>query len=293
MSKTTKGLVDFVKTKLGVEYVYGAKGEILTLSKYNYLKQRYSTMVWNSDKNKVGKMCVDCSGLISWYTGTVANSATYKSTATKVLTIDKIAEAVPGCAVWRSGHIGVYIGNGEIIEARGSAYGVVKTKVKDRDFTHILWLKDIDYTEVVETPTAVKENYTIKLNTGTWNVRSLPSASSKVVKIVNGGGTYTASKLQNGWYYVPTVDGWFGPACIKETTAKKTTTTTANVANYYKAVDYKGTSLVDALKKIGVDSSFSNRKKIAKANGISTYLGLASQNSKLLNLLKKGKLKRV
>lgn len=291
MSKTAKGLVEFVKTKLGVEYVYGAKGEILTLAKYNMLKKMYGTMVWNSDKNKVGKMCVDCSGLISWYTGTVVNSATYKSTATKVLTIDKIAEAVPGCAVWRSGHIGVYIGNGEIIEARGSAYGVVKTKVKSRDFTHILWLKDIDYTEEVKKPTAAKESYTIKLNSGKWNVRTQPNAYSQVVKIINGGGTYTATKLQNGWYYVPTLDGWLGSACVKETTAKKTTTISDN-ANYYKAVAYNGTSLVDALKKIGVDSSFSNRKKIAKANGISVYLGLASQNSKLLNLLKKGKLKR-
>ncbi len=32
----------------------------------------------------------------------------------------------PGLAVWHSGHIGVYIGNGEVIEAMGTSYGVVK-----------------------------------------------------------------------------------------------------------------------------------------------------------------------
>lgn len=42
---------------------------------------------------------------------------------------------------------------------------------------------------------------------------------------------------------------------------------------------------------IGVDSSFSNRKKIASKNGINNYSGSASQNLKLLNLLKQGKLK--
>lgn len=54
--------------------------------------------------------------------------------------------------------------------------------------------------------------------------------------------------------------------------------------------NYAGASLVDALKSISVDSSFSYRSKLAKKNGISGYIGTASQNSKLLNLLKQGKL---
>ena len=33
----------------------------------------------------------------------------------------------PGLAVWHSGHIGVYIGNGEVVEAMGTKYGVVNT----------------------------------------------------------------------------------------------------------------------------------------------------------------------
>ena len=51
----------------------------------------------------------------------------------------------------------------------------------------------------------------------------------------------------------------------------------------------KSTSLVDALKAVKVDSSFTYRKKIAAANGIKAYIGTASQNTKLLNLLKAGK----
>ena len=62
-------------------------------------------------------------------------------------------------------------------------------------------------------------------------------------------------------------------------------------SSYYKA-DYKGLSFVDGLKSIGVDSSFANRKRIARANGISNYTGSALQNIKLLNLLKKGNLKK-
>lgn len=62
--------------------------------------------------------------------------------------------------------------------------------------------------------------------------------------------------------------------------------------SYYKKYTGSSVSLVDALKSIGVDSSLSNRKKIAKSNGISNYSGTASQNTKLLNLLKQGKLKK-
>ena len=66
----------------------------------------------------------------------------------------------------------------------------------------------------------------------------------------------------------------------------------ATGTSYYKKYTGSSVSLVDALKVVGVDSSLSNRKKIAKANGISNYSGTSSQNIKLLNLLKQGKLKK-
>ena len=49
-------------------------------------------------------------------------------------------------------------------------------------------------------------------------------------------------------------------------------------------------SLVDALNSIGVNSSYSNRKSIAIKNGIAGYRGTATQNTKLLSLLKEGRL---
>lgn len=61
---------------------------------------------------------------------------------------------------------------------------------------------------------------------------------------------------------------------------------------YYDRCDSSYQSIVDALDSIGVDSSYSNRKKIAKANGISNYKGKASQNIMLLKLLKRGELVR-
>ena len=60
--------------------------------------------------------------------------------------------------------------------------------------------------------------------------------------------------------------------------------------NYYGRYSGKTSSIVTALNSLGIGSSFANRKNIAKANGISNYVGTASQNIKLLNLLKQGKL---
>ena len=62
--------------------------------------------------------------------------------------------------------------------------------------------------------------------------------------------------------------------------------------NYYPACNYTRTSIVEGLKEIGIDSSYSNRKKIARVNGINNYTGTASQNTQLLNLLKQGKLRK-
>jgi hypothetical protein len=62
---------------------------------------------------------------------------------------------------------------------------------------------------------------------------------------------------------------------------------------YYPAASYTGRSIVDGLKSVGEKSSFAFRGKLAKANGIEDYKGLASQNSFLLGLLKNGKLKRM
>ena len=58
--------------------------------------------------------------------------------------IDTIPE-IPGLAVWRDGHISVYIGDGYVIEAMGTRYGVVKTKLSERGFTHWLEIPYIDY----------------------------------------------------------------------------------------------------------------------------------------------------
>ena len=59
---------------------------------------------------------------------------------------------------------------------------------------------------------------------------------------------------------------------------------------YYPKYKGKSKSLVDALKSLGINSGKNTRKRIATLNGIKNYTGTATQNTKLLNLLKRGTL---
>lgn len=56
---------------------------------------------------------------------------------------------------------------------------------------------------------------------------------------------------------------------------------------YYDTPEF---TLIDCLNKIGVDSSYNNRKKIAVVNGITNYSGTAVQNRGMLALLNAGRL---
>lgn len=68
---------------------------------------------------------------------------------------------------------------------------------------------------------------------------------------------------------------------------------TSTKVSYYKACNSKYSSISEALKSIGVDGSFSNRKKIAVKNNIKNYTGTAKQNIEMLDKLKHGKLIKV
>lgn len=75
--------------------------------------------------------------------------------------------------------------------------------------------------------------------------------------------------------------GWVNDGCI---------VSKDDGIKYLSNPNYKGNSIVDALKEIKVDSSYEYRSKLAAVNKINNYKGSAEQNTKLLNLLKQGKL---
>lgn len=157
-------LVAFARSKIGTPYVYGMKGTVMTLENYNYLKGQYGKMVWDSDVKKVGQVCVDCSGMISWACGVVLGSAQWFERANVKRPISSIKDAPLGALVWQKGHIGVYSGmrNGVpyYIAADGSAYGVREVPLSRNRFTHWLLVEDVfsyemEAEEVVEKDTII------------------------------------------------------------------------------------------------------------------------------------------
>lgn len=154
-------LVGFCKSKLGVPYVMGTNGKIMTNAMLDDLIKRNPSK-WFTEKRKqavrswIGRETTDCHGLIEWYIRDVhkknydtSADAAYQSALEKG-SIKTMPEIV-GLCVRYPGHVGVYAGSGKVIEARGFDYGVCITDLSKRPWTH--WYKHpmIDYGNKGET----------------------------------------------------------------------------------------------------------------------------------------------
>lgn len=143
----------------GWGYVWGLNGELYTEERARKYKAagrstspwRDPETYWTEDcKRWFGKMSADCSGGIVGAMRTIQpryadrTANTFRSQFVECGTVDTIPE-IPGVAVWRSGHIGIYEGAGDVLEFRGTEYGAVRTRLADRSFTHWGKLKDVVY----------------------------------------------------------------------------------------------------------------------------------------------------
>lgn len=152
MDKTVEGLLEHQKKMVAnkVQYVYGCKMEILTTDKYRILKGMYGPLVWDSDVTKMGRMCSDCSGAISSYTGIIRNSTAYKNTATAIATIAQLKanwKDYIGWGIWMNGHIGVVSDTeGYYYAMDGSNRNAIHYPLSKQNWEYTIKLKDIDYT---------------------------------------------------------------------------------------------------------------------------------------------------
>lgn len=100
------------------------------------------------------------------------------------------------------------------------------------------------------------------------------------------GSYYVGMTLYNGDILVTKTKGH---TIIVVSGAKKRVEQTG----YYKQYKGNSTSIIEALKDVGeTDVSKEHRAEIAKKNGFSNFKFTATENSKMLSLLKKGKLKK-
>lgn len=149
MAKTAKGLVSYSVAQLGRPYWYGAFGQAASKDLYEQKKNQYPKYYkWDYTPEVAGQKVHDCVGMIKgylWSTG--PNDANVKYNSSQDISANMMRDActingkisilpeVPGMLVFKDGHVGVYEGNGYVIEARGHDYGVVRTKLESRSWS--------------------------------------------------------------------------------------------------------------------------------------------------------------
>ena len=152
----------------GWGYVWGTFGTVLTESMLQYKLEQYPDIGASEAfirEHWLGRRTTDCVGLLKGYgwlnpdTLTIDYNtngmpdynadrmyASAKENGTEYGGMDTMPDIV-GLGLWKQGHWGVYVGNGYAIEAMGTQYGVVRTKVEGRGWQGWCKIPYIQYDE--------------------------------------------------------------------------------------------------------------------------------------------------
>lgn len=170
----TKNNLDLVKwaeyaADKGWGYVYGTYGTVLSESMLTAKMEQYPDEVATKEQfirdTWLGKRTADCVGLIKGYGwfNTASQDMEIGSNGMQDLSANGMYDAAtvkgeistipetPGLAVWKDGHIGIYIGDGNVVEAYGTERGVIRSVLADGGWTHWLEVPSINYVEQEET----------------------------------------------------------------------------------------------------------------------------------------------
>lgn len=171
----TKNNLDMVEWAIAAEkagwgYVWGTFGYILTEGRFESKLAQYPEDIGPNEEfirtHWIGCRTTDCVGFIKGYCWLDAEDKGIYYASNGMPDVDtdglyNIAREkgpldtmpeLPGVVVWQDGHVGIYIGNGEVIEAMGTRYGVVKTQLSRGDWTRWLKVPSIIYFESETNP---------------------------------------------------------------------------------------------------------------------------------------------
>ena len=155
MAKTAAGLVAHAISLLGKGYVYGCNGKVVTEDLIQQLAKMYTSMYTDNYIQRcrkwIGKVAYDCSSVIDSYVGVDRNANGWLNTASQKGAIGTMPD-IPGVLVHFDGHIGVYVGGGQVVEARGVDYGVVRTSLSGRGWKSWSKCPLIDYGTTASAP---------------------------------------------------------------------------------------------------------------------------------------------
>ena len=263
---TTKSLIAGFQKALDDKtgYIYGIRWEKWTAAKQEAYVKKYAN---DSDRKLsceiggkwIGHYVTDCSGLFAKVFADNGGEMYHGSnTMWRNWCIDKGKlingkrtdgkTLIPGTAVFtgtetQHNHVGLYIGDGWVIEAQGTRNGVVKSKVNLSKWTYWGELKGVDYgSNSASTPvSAPSESKDDKLSTDSRPVLKRGSKGEYV--------TLLQTKLQQKGYDLGNygIDGDFGSAtekAVRQFQEDHDLTVDGIVgASTWKALDQAGTNL--------------------------------------------------
>ena len=185
MSITNVELVHYAQGQIGRPYWFGTFGQKASTSLLTSKRKQYPNYYTDSDfssQAKAGQKVHDCGGVIKGAlmspnadpNAIVKYNAKYDVDSDTMLnqcsesgSIGSIPE-IEGVLVFKKGHVGVYIGDGKVVEARGHKYGVIESNLGDMPWTNWGKHKDIEYivenkaeTPQIDVPTEKTTNYTV------------------------------------------------------------------------------------------------------------------------------------
>lgn len=193
-------------------YIWGAAGAVWT-AEDQARATREQTVKYG--KRWIGHHVADCSGLFSWafrqlggymYHGSNTMFLQYTTSKGTLKSGERTdgQKLIPGTAVfvWKESekkysHVGLYIGNGWVIEAASTQQGIIKSKASNKKWTHWGELKGVDYNdEPIPVPAgkAVVTGVRVALREG-------PSTSTRVMTRIETGTIVDIAKVE-GWTYV-------------------------------------------------------------------------------------------
>lgn len=115
-------VIKLAKSKEGLEYVWGGKGEIMTEERLDELISWYGNDYYPLESDEyIGQQAFDCSGLTYWiYNEITGIFIGYSTTEQQEILEDyKVSwkDLQPGDIIFTPGHVVMYIGDGKIINS--------------------------------------------------------------------------------------------------------------------------------------------------------------------------------
>lgn len=281
--KKASELVDYCKKQVGRPYWNGGIGQMASIGLYKQNKDRLNYGDWSIYADDVGKKVHDCNGLVKAFFWTDNADAflkvgQYQSNGCGDWSVEEMYNQcpekgdigtmpkLPGVLLFTSNfsHMGVYVGDGKVVEARGTGKGVQLNYLSARG-TFTKWGKLsrlIEYDMLAETPKKPRKKV---MDFQKW----LNAVYGKELERVLGhrlaeDGYYGAETRRgaiiamqialNSMGEKLVVDGWFG----KASKAAMSRHMVIKVCRDYRAYIVQGLLYCVGLDPNGFDGSFNN-----------------------------------